>query len=151
MLNRRYRSRIDDDLPPPRRLPPRRLPPTVFAWQTRDLVDLRLRTPWTLYHSDGRVEQVAPVDGRFQLARVLLRLDMVPPEIHIIFRWAGEQALFGVREKVEQHDNDAPTPEELASLIVTYLEENLLASDLGIETAIRRARDDVIWLDWSHH
>jgi hypothetical protein len=145
-MNRLYRSRIDADLPPPRRLPL-----TEFARQSRDLVDLRLRTPQTMDHSDGRVEQVAPVDDRFQLDRVLLRMDMAPPEIHIIFRWAGEQTPFGVREKAEQHENDAPTPEQLASLIVIFLEENLLASGLGIKRAIRRAQDDVTWLDWSHH
>jgi len=31
---------------------------------------------------------------------------MAPQEIHIFIRWAGEQGLFGVRETVEQHDDE---------------------------------------------
>lgn len=59
-----------------------------------------------MHHSDGRVQQVPPIDDRFELDQVLLRTDAVPPEIHILFRWAGEQVLFGVREAVVQDDDD---------------------------------------------
>lgn len=148
MVDRRYRLCIDADRPPHLRLPL-----TEFARQTRDLVDLRLRTPWKVHHSSGRVQQVPPIDSRFQLDQVLLRTDTAPPEIHIIFRWAGGQALFGIRERVEQDDYEdrgmgATTPAELASLIVTELEENLLARGYGIENARREPHDNVTWLDW---
>jgi hypothetical protein len=121
-----------------------------LARQTRDQVDLNLQTPWTMHHSDGRVQQVPPIDGRFQLDQVLLRTDAVPPEIHILFRWTGEQALFGVREAVVQDDDDLQfLGVTLASMIIVSLEENLLASGYGIENAIREPHGNVTWLRWN--
>jgi hypothetical protein len=99
-------------------------------------------------------EGPSPIDSRFQLDRVLLHTDTVPPEVHIIFRWAGEQTLFGVREPVEQDDDEArvvgtTAADELASLILISLEENLLACGYGIENAIREPQGgDVTWLHW---
>ena len=107
-----------------------------------------------MHHSDGRVQQVPPIDNRFQPEQVLLRTDTVPPEIHIAFRWAGERTLFGVRERVKHDDDEAravggTTADELASMIVISLEENLLACGHGIENAIRDLLGDVTWLRWN--
>jgi len=103
-----------------------------------------------MHHSDGRVQQVPPIDSRFQLDQVLLRTDAVPPEIHILFRWTGEQALFGVREAVVQDDDDLQfLGVTLASMIIVSLEENLLASGYGIENAIREPHGNVTWLRWN--
>jgi hypothetical protein len=136
---------IDADLP--RASDP---PLAELARQTRDQVDLDLGTPWTMNHSDGRVQQVPPIDGRFKLDRVLLRTDTVPPEIHILFRWAGEQVLFGVREAVVQDDDDLQfLGVTLASMIIVSLEEDLLASGYGIENAIREPQGNVTWLRWN--
>jgi hypothetical protein len=101
---------------------------------------------------------VPPIDSRFQLDRVLLRTNTVPPEIHILFRWAREQTLFGVRELVAQEDMERDTEElvvgataadELASVILISLEENLLASGYGIENASREPQGNVTWLRWN--
>jgi hypothetical protein len=68
---------------------------------------------------------------------------MVPPEIHIIFRWVEGTSLLGVREEVEQDDDEehglgATTPETLASLILDSFEENLVADRYGIGPAARK-------------
>lgn len=124
-----------------------------FARQARDVVERDLTTPSELhYRESGKL--VPPVDRRFQLDRVLLRADTVPPEIHILFRWADEPALFGIREEVQQDDDEehglgAATPDEFASLITNSLEENLLAWRFGIENAIREPQGNVTWLRWS--
>ena len=86
-----------------------------------------------------------PIDARFQLDQVLLRPDTVCPEITIMFRWAGEQALFGVSYVIEQDE----TARELASMIVISLEEDLLAWGYGVENAIREPKGEVTWLRWS--
>lgn len=125
-----------------------------FARQTWDLVDRALRTPAELWSSgSGAVRLVPSIDSKFQLDRVVLGTETVPPEIHILFRWAGEQTLFGVRELVEQ--DDAVTPvlnatyaEESAAVIMDSLEENLLAVGYGIKNAIREPQNDVTWLRW---
>lgn len=101
-----------------------------------------------MYHSDGAVQQVAPIDDRFQLDRVLLRADLVPPEIHIIFRWAREQPVFGVSYVIEQDEDEDETAREVASMIVISLEEDLLACGYGMENAIREPQGDVTWLRW---
>jgi hypothetical protein len=81
-----------------------------------------------------------------------VRTDTVPPEIQILFRWARDQTLFGVREPVEKDDDEPPVgmtaAEELASMITISLEENLTAIGYGIENAIRQPQDDVTWLRW---
>ena len=62
-----------------------------------------------------------------------------------MFRWAGEQALFGVSYVIEQDE----TARELASMIVISLEEDLLACGYGVENAIREPKGEVTWLHWS--
>jgi len=124
-----------------------------FARQARDLVELGLRTPRKRFLSSGSTRLVPPVDSRFQLDQVLLHTGTVPPEIRIIFRWAGAPTLFGVREEVEQADDEehglgATTPEEFAYLIIVSLEENLLALGYGIENAAREPEGNVTWLRW---
>ena len=149
MLGRWYRLRIDADLP---QASP--LPLADFARQARDLVDRQLRTPGLAWYPDsGVTRRVPPIDSSFQLDRVVLCTDTVPPEIQIIFRWTDEQTLFGVRELVVLDDEAdlvvGSTPaEELASMITMSLEENLLASGYGIENAIREPLGDVTWLHW---
>jgi hypothetical protein len=105
-----------------------------------------------MVNDSGVTRQVPPIDLRFQLDRVLLRTDTVPPEIHILFRWARDQTLFGVREPVEQDDDEPPVgmtaAEELASMIAISLEEDLTAVGYGIENAIRQRQDNVTWLHW---
>jgi len=102
----------------------------------------------------GATWRVPPIDSRFQLGRVLLRTDTVPPQIHILFRWDGEQTLYGVRVSVEQDDDEpvvigTTVAGSLASLITISLEENLLAHGYGIENAIRKPQGDVTWLHWN--
>lgn len=105
-----------------------------------------------MVHASGVTRQVPPINSRFQLDRVLLRTDTVPPEIHILFRWARDPTLFGVRAAVMQDDDERPVgmtaAEELASMITISLEENLLAIGYGIENAIRQPEGDVTWLHW---
>jgi hypothetical protein len=105
-----------------------------------------------MHYDSGVTRQVPPIDSRFQLDRVLLRTDTVPPEIQILFRWAEEQTLFGVREPVEQGGVELPVgmtaAEELASMIAISLEEDLLAIGFGIENAIQQRQGDVTWLHW---
>ncbi len=130
------------------------MPLPEFARQVRDLVDRGLRTPGILYPAPGGARPGPPVDSRFDLEHVLLRDDMVPPEIHIIFRWAQGTSLLGVREEVEQDDDEehglgATTPEALASLILDSFEENLVADRYGIGAAVRETRDNVTWLRWT--
>ena len=57
---------------------------------------------------------------------MLLRTDTVPPQIHILFRWDGEQTLYGVRVSVEQDDDEpvvigTTVAGSLASLITISL------------------------------
>jgi hypothetical protein len=125
------------------------MPLPEFARQVRDLVDRGLRTPGIIYPAPGGARPGPPVDSRFHLEHVLLRDDMVPPEIHIIFCWAEGTSLLGVREEVEQDDDEehglgATIPEALASF-----EENLVADRYGIGAAIRETRDNVTWLRWT--
>lgn len=135
--------------------PPQDSPlPPADAQQARDLVDRQLRTPALAWYPDsGVTRHVPPIDSKFELDRVVLRTGTVPPEIQITFRWAGEQALFGVRElAVLDYEADLVVgsipAEELASMITISLEENLLASGYGVENAIREPLDDVTWLRW---
>lgn len=83
----------------------------------------------------------------------MLRTNTVPPEIQILFRWARDPTLFGVREPVEQGGDERPAgmtaAEELASMITISLEENLLAIGFGIENAIRQPQGEVTWLRWT--
>jgi hypothetical protein len=132
------------------------MPPRLaeFARQARDLVDRALRTPEELWSScSGAARQVAPIDSKFRLDHVILSTNTVLPEIHIFFRWGREQTLFGVRESVGQDDDLAPAAgatdaEELASLIMDSLAENLLAVGYGMKNAIREPQDGVTWLHW---
>ena len=149
MLGQCYRLRIDADLPRDA-LPP----PAEFARQVRDLVDRGLRTPGLMISDSGATWRVPPIDSRFQLGRVLLRTHTVPPQIHILFRWDGEQTLYGVRVSVEQDDYEpvvigTTVAGSLASLITISLEEDLLAHGYGIENAIRKPQGDVTWLHWN--
>jgi hypothetical protein len=137
--------------------PGRDTPPWTadFARRTRDLVDQALRTPAVLRSSDSRAtRRVPPIDGKFQLDQVVLDGNTDPVEIHVLFRWAGDQTLFGVREPVERDDVLTPVvgasdAEELAAMIVDSLEENLLAECYGVQNAIRDQQDSVTWLRWN--
>ena len=107
-----------------------------------------------VYPTPGGTRPGPPVDSRFHLEHVLLRDDMVAPEVHIIFRWAEGTSLLGVREEVEQDDDEehglgATTPEALASLILDSFEENLVADRYGIGAATRETRDNVTWMRWT--
>lgn len=131
------------------------MPLPAFARQVRDLVDRGLRVPGVVYSAPGGARPGPPVDSRFHLEHVLLCDDMVPPEIHIIFRWAEGTSLLGVREEVEQDDDEehglgATTPETLASLILDSFEDNLMAVHYGIGAATRETRDSVTWLRWTY-
>ena len=78
-----------------------------------------------------------PVSDEFRLERVELRGVDQEPEIAVLFRWAGEDHLFGMKYRIPRRGD---------CYISVYLEEDLLGS--GIETAIREPADGVTWLRW---
>jgi len=121
--------------PPPPRGP--RLSRMARARAIRDAVEADLDQPQQAWGRFGDTWEVPPVSAEFRLERVELRGTEREPEIAVLFRWAGEDELFGLKYGV---------PRRGEAYISVYVAENLLAD--GIETAVREVADGVTWLSW---
>jgi hypothetical protein len=120
-----------------------------FATRARDAVEASLTSPREAIGRFGDSWQEPPVDPAFRLERVELSPGEDGPQIAVLFRWDGQDALFGQTSIVRQDDVWPDTPEAFAGLVVTHLEENLLASGYGLEKAIGDTRAGVTWLRWA--
>jgi hypothetical protein len=85
----------------------------------------------------GDTWEEPPVSEQFRLERVELRGTGRDPEIAVLFHWAGDDHLLGMKY---------PIPRRGDCYISVYVEENLLGD--GIEAAIREPADGVTWLRW---
>jgi hypothetical protein len=119
-----------------------------FAVQTRDALDLSLRTPGKRYWSaTGHVDEAPAIDGRFTVASVTLDSAADPPAVIVRFRWAGADAVYAVAFDAVPSDGAWPrTPQECAGYMSINLQEHIVP--YGIGAAERTARDGVVWLSW---
>jgi len=120
--------------PPPRG---RRVSRAARARAIRDEVERDLSEPQQAWGRFGDTWEEPPVSEEFRLERVEVRGSDQAPEIAVLFRWAGESDLFGLRYEVPRRGD---------VFISVYVAENLLAD--GIEAAIREPADGVTWLRW---
>jgi hypothetical protein len=124
--------------PQPRRRP--RLPLPEQARATREAVARQLSEPQEVWNRFGETRQEPPVSEEFRLERVELRGTEAQPQIAVLFRWAGEDDLFGLKYSVGAAGNP---------YISVYVEENLLAQGYGVANAIREPDGEgVTWLRW---
>ncbi len=122
---------------PPR--PPRRpwMSRADRARVIRDEVESDLSQPRQVSGRFGDTWEEPPVSEEFRLERVELRGAGRDPEIAVLFHWAGDDHLLGMKY---------PIPRRGDCYISVYVEENLLGD--GIEAAIREPADGVTWLRW---
>ena len=120
--------------PPPRG---RRVSRAARARAIRDEVESDLSEPRQTYGRFGDTWEEPPVSEEFRLERVEVRGTDREPEIAVLFRWAGQDDLFGLRYEV---------PRRGEVYISVYVAESLLAD--GIEAAVREPADGVTWLRW---
>ena len=85
------------------------------------------------------------VSPEFQLERVELHGSADRYEIAVLFRWAGQTDLFGMRFGIPPDDGDSLAPDAYISV---YVEENLLAQGYGLANAAREHTDGITWLRW---
>lgn len=131
--------------PPPPAPPPRR-PPAERAQVIRDAVAAGLSHPVQAANRFGDTWEEPPVSPEFQLDRVDLRGSGDSYEIAVLFRWAGQDDLFGMRFDISPDDGaDYAAPD---GYICVYVEENLLAG-AGLHNATRDKADGITWLRWS--
>jgi hypothetical protein len=121
-----------------------------FAAQTRDALDLFLRTPGKRYLADGHVERVPVIHARFAVESVTLDSAGAPTAIVVRFRWTGEDAVYAVAfDAVPSEDGLWPvTPRQCAAYMQTNLQEYLVP--YGINAAEQIERDGVVWLSWPY-
>jgi hypothetical protein len=97
----------------------------------------------------GQSRPAAPcariIRTEFQLERVDLRGGGDSYEIAVLFRWAGQTDLFGMRFDIPPDDDDFGAPDAYISV---HVQENLLASGYGLANAAREHADGVTWLRW---
>jgi hypothetical protein len=122
---------------PPR--PPRRpwMSRAARARIIRDEVEADLSQPRQASGRFGDTWEAPPVSDEFRLERVELRGADREPEIAVLFHWAGEDHLFGMKYRIPRRGD---------CYISVYVEEDLLGS--GIEAAVREPADGVTWLRW---
>jgi len=124
---------------------PVRLPLPERAQAIRDAVAASLSQPAQAVSRFGDRWKAPAVSPEFQLERVELRGGEDSYEIAVLFRWAGQTDLFGMRFDVPPDDDDFGAPDAYISV---YVEENLLASGYGVANAAREHADGVTWLRW---
>jgi hypothetical protein len=132
---------------PPAPAPAARLPMPERARAIRDAVAACLTGPVQMHGRFGDQWEAPAVSAEFQLDRVELHGSGDDYEIAVLFRWSGEEDLFGMRYGVppaEDEDYDVPD-----AYISVYVEENLLAVGYGLENAIREPADGITWLRWT--
>ena len=127
--------------PPP---PPPALPLPQRARAVRDAVERALSEPRQAYGRFGDRWEAPPVSEEFQLEHVELLGTADAPRIGVVFRWAGEDGLFGLSYPVPADGGDG-APDAYISV---YVEEDLLASGHGIGNAVREPAGGVTWLRW---
>jgi hypothetical protein len=130
---------------PPQADPVRR-PLAERAQAIRDVLAAGLSQPRQAGNRFGDRWEEPPVSPQFQLERVDLRGSGDRYEIAVLFRWAGESDLFGMRFGITPEDDgefDAPD-----GYISVHLEENLLAQGYGLANATRERADGITWLRW---
>lgn len=120
--------------PPPRG---RRVSRAVRARTIRDEVERDLSEPQQVSGRFGDTWEEPPVSEEFRLERVEVRGTDREPEIAVLFRWTGQDDLFGLRYEVPRRGD---------VYISVYVAEHLLGD--GIEAAIREPADGVTWLRW---
>jgi len=117
----------------------------AYALDVRDCVERCLADPvekW--YPATDTYEWVAPIADEFHVELVELRGTRESPEIAVLFRWDGEEDLFGIVYPVREQGTDG-SPDAYVSI---YVQEDLLALGYGVENAHRQPREGVTWLDW---
>lgn len=124
---------------------PVRLPLAERAPAIRDAVAASLSQPGQAVSRFGDRWEVPAVSPEFQLERVELHGGGDDYEIAVLFRWAGETGLFGMRFGLPAEDEGFDAPDALISV---YVEENLLAQGYGLENATREPADGITWLRW---
>jgi len=122
-----------------------RLPLAERAPAIRDAVAASLGQPHQAVSRFGDRYEVPAVSPEFQLERVELHGGGDDYEIAVLFRWAGETGLFGMRFDLSADDGDFDAPDAYISV---YAEENLLASGYGLANATREPADGITWLRW---
>jgi len=121
------------------------LSPGDRARAVRDAVEQCLSEPHMAIGRFGDEWEEPPIAPTFHLDRVELRAAEQAPEIVVLFRWDGENDLFGVKFPIPQGD---PFDDSSDAYISVYVEENLLAAGFGVENAVRDHAEGVTWLSW---
>ena len=127
---------------------PVRLPLPERAEAIRDAVSKCLSEPGQAVSRFGDQWEVPAVSPEFQLERVDLRGSGDSYEIAVLFRWAGETDLFGMRFGIAPDDEDDGQFYAPDAYISVYVEENLLAQGYGLANATRERADGITWLRW---
>ncbi len=130
---------------PPVPDPPPRLPLAERAEAIRDTVAKCLSEPGQAGNRFGDRWEAPAVSPEFQLERVELHGSADRYEIAVLFRWAGQTDLFGMRFGIPPDDGDSLAPDAYISV---YVEENLLAQGYGLANAAREHTDGITWLRW---
>jgi hypothetical protein len=129
---------------PPAPEPPARTP-AERARDLRDQVQLELSAPREVHGRFGERWTEPPVSAKFRLERVELRGTDDAAEIAVLFRWSGEDDLFGLSYPLS---GDEESGEMADAFISVYVEENLVAGGYGLANAIREPAGGVTWLRW---
>jgi hypothetical protein len=130
---------------PPPPAPAARLPLGERAQAIRDAAAACLSEPVQAGNRFGDRWEAPAISPEFQLERVDLRGSGDSYEIAVLFRWAGETDLFGMRFDISPDDEDYLAPDAYISV---YVEENLLAGGYGVANATREHADGITWLRW---
>jgi hypothetical protein len=119
------------------------LPMPERAENVRAWLDRSLREPSQVHGRFGDTWEEPAISEEFRLEGVEVRTDRGSTDIAILFRWEGEDDLFGMRFPLNETDATGD------DYIGVYLEENLIAGGFGVENARRDRSDGVIWLSWA--
>jgi hypothetical protein len=90
-----------------------------------------------------------PVADEFQLQSVRVGGSEEKPIVEVVFKWDGEDGVFGMRWPIGPCDPVVEEPHD--RFISVYVEENLNAEGMGIQNAAREIVDGVIWLNWDSY
>ena len=113
------------------------------AERLRAWLDESLRTPSQVHGRFGDTWEEPPISEEFHLEQVEVRSIDGTTTIAILFRWNGEDEVFGM--VIPLNESDATTDDYIG----VYVQENLIAGGLGVQNAHRERADDVTWLSWA--
>ncbi len=125
-----------------------RLPLAERAQLIRDTVTKCLSQPGQAVSRFGDRWEVPAVSPEFRLERVDLHGSGDSYEIAVLFRWAAQTDLFGMRFEITPEDEDNGEFGATDAYISVHVEENLLAQGYGLANATRDRADGVTWLRW---